>query len=164
MKKVLLLLLPIIFLAQCKSSSNNTETITFGYKETFKISDDEESAVVNNFIALHESIWNYQDFNLPLNKILLHEDYYIFISAAIENSEQETINQILKTEEFNFVENENSTKFSKQLLYTNNEYYIYSVIYTERVQGIPFVISWVSKDKDLITKAYQNQLFDEKIN
>lgn len=167
MKKTYLLL-SFVFVASvlfsCKSSTKKSNSISYGYKENFKLSENEQEINSADLVNLYETIYNYPNFNLPLNKVVTHEDYQIFIAAAIENSEQETIDQILKTEEFEFIESENSTKFSKQLLYNYNDLYIYSVIYAEKFQEIPFVISWVSKNQELITKAYHNQLLDEKIN
>lgn len=162
--KQLLLAFICFSLFNCKSSNNQPDKLTYGYNESFQLSENESEVNSSKLVDFYEVIWDYPEFNLPINKVVNHEDYYIFIAAAIENNESETINQILKTEEFEFIKEENSTKFSTQLLYQYEDFYIYSVIYAEKIQEIPFVISWVSKNEEIIVNAYNNQLLDEKIN
>ncbi len=160
----ILLAFVTLLMFNCKSSTSKTDSITYGYNENFKLSESEKEISSSHLIDLYETIWDYPEFNLPINKVISHDDYQIFIAAAIENNLEETIEQVLNTKEFNFINKEESEKFTKQLLYTHNGFYIYSVIYAEKVQDIPFVISWVSKNEELISKAYNNQKLDEKIN
>lgn len=120
---------------------------------------------LEKFIDLHEYIWDYDNFNLPLNKLIKGEDYFIFIAAAIENNEHEVIELLSNTEDFNILEETESSKFLKEFLYQKkDELFIYSAIFVEKIQQIPFIVSVVSENEIFIKKSFTEKFLNDKIN
>lgn len=162
---IILFSLLLLLNLSCKSSDNKGKSINFGFKEVISLSDSEEELNVGEYVELYEHIWDYENFNLPLNKLIKGDEYFIFIAAAIENNDKEVIDLIKNTESFSIQTEIDSPKFIKEILYQKNEdLHIYSVVLVEKVQQIPFVISMVSENPDLIEKSFTNKLLNEKIN
>jgi hypothetical protein len=167
MKITLIFTLSLLLLLNfsCKSSDSKGQSINFGFKEVISLSNSEEELKVSDYVGLYEYIWDYDHFNLPLNKLLKGDDYFIFIAAAVENSDMEVIELIRNTQSFEIQNEIDSSKFIKEILYQKNEeLHIYSVVLIEKVQQIPFIISMVSENAELIKKSFINKLLDEKIN
>lgn len=165
MKNIYYLVFFLISISSCRTVAEHPQKITFGFVETFKLDNDEREYSLNELIINeYENFIYFDDFNLPLNKFINGKNYKIFISAAVENNEEELLHKLIyNANPFNLIEKKKDGLFTSLFL-SKEDFYVIQIIYSERKQKIPFLISMVSNDSILLKNIYDEKLLLSKIN
>lgn len=149
----------------CKTAEDNTKKVNYGFVESYKLGQGESEYSLNEaIVAEYEDFIYFDDFNLPLNKYIKGNNYKIYISAAIENNEKELLHKLLNnTKVFNLIDQKKNDSFTSLFL-SKKDFFVIQVIYSERKQKIPFILSMVSKDSTLLKENYDKNILLSKIN
>lgn len=169
MKKILLIILSILFLFSCSNETekSNDNFLEIGPGLSFKLKDGEKQVdYTKEIIEEYETIINkYDSLQIPLSKYIESDDKQIYIGLLLNANILDYMDQLTADNTISYLSLQADTDEAKGAIYVfaSKEKFVVGKIIVDEKYSMKYVFNAVVKDSLKAQEMFDKDFFDDRI-